>query len=110
MYPEFDGSQLCAQVDPEMWFPEGALLRVNREAIKICNKCHFNEECLEYAVQTDVQGIWGGTTNPQRKVIRKERGIVAKPIFEFLSTTPQAIKARERRASIKKLQQESENE
>lgn len=60
-------------------------------------------------MQTDVQGIWGGTTYPQRKVIRKTRGIVAKPIFEFLSTTPQAIKAREKRAKIKEeLQKEKD--
>lgn len=110
MYPDFDGSQLCAQVDPEIWFPEGSLIRANRDAMKICQKCHFVTECLEYAVQVDVQGIWGGTTYPQRKVIRKTRGIVAKPIFEFLSTTPQAIKAREKRALLKELQKEKEKE
>ena len=106
MYPDFDGTQLCAQIDPEIWFPEGSLLKENKQAMKICQKCHFIDACLEYALENDVDGIWGGTTNPQRKVIRKDRGIIPVPMAWIYSTTPQAIKARERRAKQKELREE----
>jgi hypothetical protein len=77
----------------------------NRVAIQICESCHYQEKCLDYALAYRVDGIWGGTTVPQRKVLRKERGIIALPVVAIYSTTPEAIKARERRA--KKREDES---
>jgi hypothetical protein len=32
-------------------------------------------ECADYAIGTDVEGIWGGTDEKQRKAIQKARGI-----------------------------------
>jgi hypothetical protein len=32
-------------------------------------------ECADYAIGTDVEGIWGGTDEKQRKAIQKAQGI-----------------------------------
>lgn len=69
-----NGSQLCAQADPEMWFADD--LESMEKAIAICNQCPLREPCLEYAIEHQVQGIWGGTVEVVRKAIRKKRGIV----------------------------------
>lgn len=77
-YPQFDGTQACATVDPELFFPEGNDKQAyadKRDAIQVCQGCNFIEPCLDYALHTDVQGIWAGTDENQRRKIRKERGI-----------------------------------
>jgi WhiB family redox-sensing transcriptional regulator len=67
----FDGTQLCAKVDPEVFFPESSD-RASVEAAKaICNKCHFIEPCLKSVIwEPSVEGIWGGTTPRQRETMR----------------------------------------
>lgn len=69
-----DGSQLCAQADPEMWFADD--LATMEKAIAICHHCPLMEPCLEYGIEHQVQGIWGGTVEAARKGIRRQRGIV----------------------------------
>ena len=65
---------LCAQTDPEAFFPEkGGNAGVTKIAIQICNSCRFKNPCLEYALLTFPQGIWGGTTERQRRVLRKQK-------------------------------------
>jgi WhiB family redox-sensing transcriptional regulator len=74
----FNGTQLCSDEDPELFFPEyeeqrqGYLIRINK-AKDICNSCWIKEDCLKYALQfPDLQGIWGATTPHERKKIRHE--------------------------------------
>jgi len=38
----------------------------------LCNRCSFTKPCLDYALENDVEGIWGATTYNERKTIRKE--------------------------------------
>lgn len=61
--PHFDGSQPCAQTDPELFFPDNG--GTTRPAKKICDGCHFRSPCLEYALTTRLHGlplagVWGG--------------------------------------------------
>ncbi len=50
---------LCAQTDPEAFFPEKG--GSTREAKKVCTGCEVRAECLEYALEHDERfGIWGG--------------------------------------------------
>ena len=50
---------LCAQTDPEAFFPEKG--GSTREAKAVCQACQVREECLEYALANDERfGIWGG--------------------------------------------------
>lgn len=76
-YPNFDGSQVCAQTDPEAFFPE-AQGSSPRAAKAMCAGCPFVEVCREYAIWHNVDGVWGGTTLRQRQSIRSRRGI--KPV------------------------------
>lgn len=49
---------LCAQTDPEAFFPEKG--GSTREAKKVCARCDVRAECLEYALANDERfGIWG---------------------------------------------------
>lgn len=72
--PSFDGSQPCAQLDPELFFPEEETpLTEIQIAINVCKTCEFEIECLRYAVKNSVQGIWGGTTDKQRRSLKRGR-------------------------------------
>jgi WhiB family transcriptional regulator, redox-sensing transcriptional regulator len=72
-----DGSQPCAQTDPEAWFPEVGTTSnhpVTRLAISLCrDKCPFTIQCLEWALENKPMGIWGGTTETQRRRILQQR-------------------------------------
>ena len=64
---------LCAQTDPEAFFPEKG--GSTREAKKICLGCEVRSECLEYALAHDERfGIWGGLSERERR--RLKRGII----------------------------------
>lgn len=73
--PYFDGTQPCAQTDPEAFFPEkGGVGAAVDAAKRICRGCEFREACLEYALSTRIEGfplagIWGGTTVNERQVL-----------------------------------------
>lgn len=70
--PWFDGTQPCAQTDPEIFFPEFTSSKKDIQTAKaICRTCDFQTECLEYAVVTYSIGIWGGTTDRERRKFRK---------------------------------------
>lgn len=74
-YPYFDGTQACNNVDVEIFFPEDTGPAAKAQAVSICNSCNSTERCLEYALHNDVQGIWAGTNEYERKKIRRQRGI-----------------------------------
>jgi WhiB family redox-sensing transcriptional regulator len=61
---------LCAQTDPEAFFPEKG--GSTREAKKICTGCEVRTECLEYALEHDERfGIWGGLSERERRRLKK---------------------------------------
>lgn len=41
-----------------------------REAVKICQKCPIIDKCREYAITNNEIGVWGGTTEKQRRKLR----------------------------------------
>ena len=64
---------LCAQTDPEAFFPEKG--GSTREAKRICLGCEVKDACLEYALAKDERfGIWGGLSERERR--RLKRGII----------------------------------
>lgn len=70
--PLFDGTQPCAQADPDSWFPEKHTNTHEVKAVmRVCQACEFKEPCLEYALKEDLWGIWGGTTERQRMRLRR---------------------------------------
>jgi WhiB family redox-sensing transcriptional regulator len=64
MQPPYDGTQLCAQVDPEVFFPNSnfEIRRDVHRAVSICKRCPLLNQCAEYAQsQINIFGVWGGT-------------------------------------------------
>ena len=63
--PEFRLDALCAETDPELFFPEKG--GSNRAAKRICARCDVQDECLMYALEHDEPyGIWGGLSQSER--------------------------------------------
>jgi WhiB family redox-sensing transcriptional regulator len=61
---------LCAQTDPEAFFPEKG--GSTREAKRICTGCEVRTECLEYALEHDERfGIWGGLSERERRRLKR---------------------------------------
>ena len=61
---------LCAQTDPEAFFPEKG--GSTREAKRICTGCEVRSECLEYALEHDERfGIWGGLSERERRRLKR---------------------------------------
>jgi WhiB family redox-sensing transcriptional regulator len=67
---EWQERALCAQTDPEAFFPEKG--GSTREAKQICNSCDVRTECLEYALGHDERfGIWGGLSERERRRLKR---------------------------------------
>jgi WhiB family redox-sensing transcriptional regulator len=61
---------LCAQTDPEAFFPEKG--GSTREAKRVCTGCDVRAECLEYALEHDERfGIWGGLSERERRKLKR---------------------------------------
>ncbi len=68
----WQSGSLCAQTDPEAFFPEKG--GSTRDAKKICASCEVTEQCLKYALDNDERfGIWGGLSERERRKLRKRR-------------------------------------
>ncbi len=67
---EWQERALCAQTDPEAFFPEKG--GSTREAKRICQDCEVRAECLEYALAFDERfGIWGGLSERERRRLKR---------------------------------------
>ena len=66
---------LCRDSNPELFFPVGATgiaLDQIEAAKEICEVCTVHHECLEFALATNQEaGVWGGTTEDERRKLRK---------------------------------------
>ena len=64
----------CTEVDPEIFFPERG--GSSKAARAVCGECKVRAQCLEYALNNKEQfGIWGGTSERERRRLRKERTV-----------------------------------
>lgn len=82
-YPKFidNGNVPCAETYPDAFFSEDPLDGVmiargsytyEREAKQICFSCEYRIECLTFAVERpELVGIWGGSTEGERRRMRK---------------------------------------
>jgi WhiB family redox-sensing transcriptional regulator len=73
---------ICRDTDPALFFPVGttglALLQIDR-AKEVCGECEAARDCLDFALDTNQDsGIWGGLTEEERRVIRRERVAAAR--------------------------------
>ncbi len=71
--PGWQEEALCAQTDPEAFFPEKG--GSTREAKRICTGCDVRVECLDYALANDERfGIWGGLSERERRRLKRSVG------------------------------------
>ena len=67
---EWQERALCAQTDPEAFFPEKG--GSTREAKRVCMSCEVRVQCLDYALENDERfGIWGGLSERERRRVKK---------------------------------------
>ena len=83
--PEFvaDNYLPCATASPDIFFAEdiedenGKLVKSvysrEGEAKTLCLSCPVRVQCLVAALENNAVGIWGGTTEAERKTIRRYR-------------------------------------
>jgi WhiB family redox-sensing transcriptional regulator len=61
----------CKGMDPELFFPVRGDTAGRNAALAACAECMVRERCLEHAMaHNEKVGIWGGTTERQRRLIR----------------------------------------
>lgn len=72
--PDVLDAGVCAQTDPELFFPEKGEISKANQAKRLCESCDVRDACREYAIERgEPFGIWGGTTVDERRRIRTER-------------------------------------
>lgn len=69
----------CTGKPVDWFFPEAPRTRQsminNREALRICSECNIVDDCLQYALEFEIHGIWGGTMPKEREEMRRSRGV-----------------------------------
>lgn len=56
----------CAGMNPNLFFPDFDSL-VEEKAIITCGSCIIRERCLQWAIDNDEWGVWGGLTETDRR-------------------------------------------
>jgi WhiB family transcriptional regulator, redox-sensing transcriptional regulator len=63
---EWKDFALCAQTDPEAFFPEKG--GSSTAAKRVCMGCGVRDQCLEWSLRTGQRhGIWGGLSERERR-------------------------------------------
>lgn len=90
---EFKKDAACRGMDPELFMP--TVGKHGKEAREVCNgrkatrstpgllACPVKQQCLEYCLSLPgpVMGIWGGTTERDRRLMRRNEQIVVRRRF-----------------------------
>lgn len=67
----------CRDSDPNLFFPVGTTgpaIEQIENAKEVCRTCNVQVACFEFALATHQDsGIWGGTSEEERRKIAKER-------------------------------------
>lgn len=63
----------CRDQNLNIFFPVGTTGQTE-QAKAVCARCPVAEACLEWALNTNQDaGIWGGTTEDERRTLRRNR-------------------------------------
>lgn len=81
-YPSFDGTQRCADLDPELFFPKTSRDSYYhpQQTRPACAECPFLQQCRDYAISYGVTGFWGGMSQVERQRERVRIGIAPIPV------------------------------
>ncbi len=79
---EWRRNSSCRDTNPELFFPVGTTgpaIEQIETAKAVCRACEVQVQCLEYALETNQDsGIWGGTSEEERRKLRKQRALRAR--------------------------------
>jgi WhiB family transcriptional regulator, redox-sensing transcriptional regulator len=66
-----------------MFFTEEGSSTFKEESFlkRTCAACSVKSECLDYALNHAVLGWWGGTSEGQRKRLRRQLNIIPEPVI-----------------------------
>ena len=68
----------CRDVDPDLFFPlgtAGASSPQIEQAKQVCGMCPVSKTCLRWALDHGDAGVWGGTTDEERRRHRRSRAL-----------------------------------
>ncbi len=92
----------CRDADPDLFFPIGTAgnsLRQADEAKRICRRCPAQNQCLAWALENGItDGVWGGTTENERRAIRSLDAATPAPL-RLMTSNPAPLVAAEDAAS-----------
>jgi WhiB family redox-sensing transcriptional regulator len=64
----------CREMSSRVFFGDVGDTFTTAVARRVCSCCAVREECLEYALRNrEAFGIWGGTTQLERRELRRAR-------------------------------------
>lgn len=63
----------CRRVDPDLFFPVSAGDPAAARAKKVCERCAVRSDCLSFAISTGQEGVWGGTTDDERRTAAQRK-------------------------------------
>jgi WhiB family transcriptional regulator, redox-sensing transcriptional regulator len=88
--PDWRDQAACRNADPDLFFPIGkgepTLLQLDR-AKQVCAGCTVRTPCLEWALASGQEaGVWGGTTEDERRALQRTRQAGARPAADSRSS------------------------
>jgi WhiB family redox-sensing transcriptional regulator len=75
--PRWQDQALCRGVDPEVFFPTIGGTAIPAKSL-YCSGCPVSDPCLEAGLHENF-GVWGGTSERERRKIRRDRHMPPKP-------------------------------
>lgn len=74
----------CRNEDPELFFPHPSDVQQTEKAKAVCRGCSIAQKCLQFALDNNMQGVWGGMGEKERRSrvtqrVRDRRTISAGP-------------------------------
>ena len=75
---EWQSDGLCAQTDPDVFYPEHGDKHAAQVAKRVCAECPVIKKCLTSALRwNEPYGIWGGMSPKERQELRKINALTA---------------------------------
>lgn len=72
----------CRDMDPAIFYPpitHKVYSAPKKEAARACAECSVRDACWDYAMRHEDYGYWAGTSDVERRQLRKVLGIALEP-------------------------------
>lgn len=64
---------LCPNYDPDLWHPPYDAPSSTAYPKSICRRCPVMGECLDWALNHGENGVWGGTSEADRRALKRRK-------------------------------------